>query len=104
MITMKNICDYAGTNPGQRKFIEGERVYQAKFIIKCGKNVVSKDSDTTSFTAVCLQTTAIKDKNPHEINGEISTNGDIVKCSCTCKAGLGEKCKHIIASLLYIYQ
>lgn len=69
---MKNICDYAGTNPGQRRFIEGERVYQAKFIIKCGKNTVSEDSGTTSISAVCLQTSAVKDKNLHEINGQIS--------------------------------
>lgn len=88
MLTMKNICDYAGTNPEQRKFIEGERVFQTKFIIKCGKNASSEESGVISFTAVCLQTTAIKDKNPHKINGKISTSGDIMHCSCTCKAGL----------------
>ncbi|XP_016844525.1 uncharacterized protein LOC103317374 [Nasonia vitripennis] len=104
MISMKNICDYAGTNPKQRKFIEGERVYKAKFIIKCGKTAVSEDSGTTSISAVCLQTTAVKDKSPHEINGEISRNGDILHFKCTCKVGLGEKCKHIVATFLYIYQ
>lgn len=39
---MKKIRYYAGTNPGQRKLIEGERVHQDKFIIECGKNKVSK--------------------------------------------------------------
>lgn len=101
---MKNICDYAGSNPEQRKFIEGERFYQSKFIIKCGKNEQSKDSDTSGHSAVCLQTSAIKDKNPHQINGEISKSGEILHASCTCKSGLGEKCKHIIAALLYIYK
>ncbi|OXU17220.1 hypothetical protein TSAR_001672 [Trichomalopsis sarcophagae] len=91
MISMKNICDKAATNSGQREFIEGKSVYQAKFIIKCGKNAVFKNSGTISFEAVCLQTTAIKDKHPHEINSGISTSGDIVHCSCTCKAGLGKK-------------
>lgn len=103
MISLKSICDWAGSNPSQRKFIEGERVYQAGHIITCGKNEPPKNPDIVSFTAVCLQTTNLRDL-PHEINGEFSKSGQILSCFCSCKAGLGEKCKHIIAALLYCYQ
>ena len=100
---MKSICDWAGTNPSQRKFIEGERVYQAGHIIKCGKTEQFHKGNNLSFIAVCLQTSNLRE-NPHEINGEVSRSGEILKCSCSCKAGLGGKCKHIIAALLYCYQ
>ena len=56
MIFMKSICDWAGTNPSQRKFIEGERVYQAGHIIKYGKNEQLHNGNSLGFTAVCLQT------------------------------------------------
>ncbi|OXU21062.1 hypothetical protein TSAR_014568 [Trichomalopsis sarcophagae] len=103
MISMKSICDWAGSNPSQRKFIEGERVYKAGHIIKCGKSEQLQNGYTMTFTAVCLQTSNLRD-NPHEINGQVSSDGKILNCSCSCKAGLGEKCKHIIAALLYCYQ
>lgn len=32
LISMQSICDWAGTNPAQRKFVEGERVFQAGHI------------------------------------------------------------------------
>lgn len=86
----------------QRKFVEDERVFQAGHIIKCGKNIQNSNSDVISFTALCLQTSSLKE-NPHEINGKV-TSGKILFCTCSCKAGLGEKCKHIIATLLYCYQ
>lgn len=53
LLTISNICEWAGTNPAERKFIEGERVLKAGHIIKCGKNVESNGN--VSFTALCLQ-------------------------------------------------
>ncbi|XP_066586740.1 uncharacterized protein [Prorops nasuta] len=103
MISLKSICIWAGTNPSQRNFVEGERIYQSGHIIKCGTNERSENDATISFTALCLQTSNLRG-NPHEINGIVSNTGDILNCVCSCKAGAGKKCKHIIGSLLYCYQ
>nr|XP_012234169.1 PREDICTED: uncharacterized protein LOC105678976 [Linepithema humile] len=61
-----------------------------------------KSDGKVSFTALCLQTSNIR-FTPHEIKGDVSPKG-ILSCTCSCKAGLREKCKHIIAVLLYCYQ
>jgi len=81
LISMQSICHWAGTNPAQRKFVEGERIFQAGHIIKCGKNIQNCKSDVVSFTALCLQTSSLKE-NPHEINGKV-TSGKIVFCTCS---------------------
>ena len=99
-LTMSQICEWAGTNPAERKFIEGERVFKAGHVIKCGKNVA--EDGQVSFIALCLQTTNIR-LAPHEIKGEVDSKR-ITSCTCSCKAGLGEKCKHIVAVLLHCYQ
>lgn len=100
MLTISAICDWAGTNPRQRNFIEGERLLKAGHIFKCGRNSDENDSGVTSFTSYCLQTSKLRD-HPHQIDGKISMNGEILCVVCSCKAGLGEKCKHILATLLY---
>ncbi|KAK0073506.1 hypothetical protein PV325_009618 [Microctonus aethiopoides] len=56
--------------------------------------------NTVDFTAYCLKTSKLKEI-PHEINGKVQLNGRIMSVQCSCKAGLGEQCKHIIATLLY---
>jgi len=51
-IAMKDICDWAGTNPSQKRFVKGERMLEAGHIIKCGK---STDDDTTFYNAfMCI--------------------------------------------------
>lgn len=100
LLTISEICNWAGANPSERNFVEGERLLKAGHVIKCGKNV--EIDGTISLTALCLQTTNIR-LVPHEIKGKFNSKG-IVSCTCTCKAGLGEKCKHIIAVLLYCHQ
>lgn len=49
--------------------------------IMCGKNNKNKDNDTISFTALCLQTSNLKNK-PRKINGKISTSKKILSCTC----------------------
>ncbi|KAK0075267.1 hypothetical protein PV326_011742 [Microctonus aethiopoides] len=103
MINIRAICDWAGTNPKQRNFVEGERILKAGHIIKCCKNKnLNELSDTVDFTAYCLKTSKLKEI-PHEINGKVQLNGRIMSVQCSCKAGLGEQCKHIIATLLYSF-
>ena len=70
--------------------------------MKCGKTIKESTSDV-SFTVVCLQTSQSREKL-HEINGEVLKDAKIKNCVCSCKAGLGEKCKHSIATLLYCYR
>ncbi|XP_018315359.1 uncharacterized protein [Mycetomoellerius zeteki] len=104
ILTISQICEWAGTKvlqvPVERKFVEGERVLKAGHTIRCGKNVESDGK--VSFTALCLQTSNIR-LTSHEIKGDVNSKG-ILSCICSYKAGLGEKCKHIIAVLLYCYQ
>ena len=81
--------------------MEGERLLKAGHIIKCGKDKeISESSGAVKLTAYCLKTSKLKE-DPHEINGELTKSGDISSIKCTCKDGLGEHCKHIIATLLY---
>ena len=75
LISMQNICDSAGINSAQRKFVEGTKILEAEHNVKCGMNVEKCISDV-SFTAVCLQTSQLREKS-HEINTKIFKNGKI---------------------------
>ena len=98
MINLQNIFDYAGPNQSQRNFKEGQRVFQAKHVILCGK----LSSDNSCIKALCLQTTHIREK-PHEITGKIEKDGKIIEFKCSCVAGLSGKCKHILATLFHCF-
>lgn len=99
---MQNIFDWAGQNEAQRKFVEGERVYKAGHIIQCGE-VESNEDGEVRIISYCIQTTKMREK-PHEIKGKISRDGVITSFKCSCKAGLSGQCKHIVATLLYLYK
>ena len=85
-----------------RNFVEGEKVLNSNHILKCGR-VPNKSLEHINILAYCLQTSDINGK-PHELNGEIKISGEIIKYQCSCKAGLSQKCKHILAVLLYCYR
>lgn len=100
-IIRESIKLWAGENTAQRNFIEGERVLYAGHIVKCGINdQKERQPDTLNFVSLCLQTSQIKG-NMHEIDGQIK-NGIITFVKCSCKSGLGQKCKHILATLLHL--
>lgn len=99
-LNIKEICDWAGTNPSQRNFTQGEKILSAGHLIKCAKSVFEESGEHIEITAFCMQTSNLRDK-PHEIEGKISCTGKILHMVCSCKAGQGEKCKHITATLLY---
>ncbi|XP_039312415.1 uncharacterized protein LOC105199508 [Solenopsis invicta] len=58
------------------------------------------NNDIFEITAFCLQTSDLKGV-PHEIKGNINKEGKVISMKCSCKAGLGSACKHILAVLFY---
>lgn len=103
-INISEICEWAGTNPSQRNFREDENILRAGHLISCGKHENrTRESESVKLTAYCLQMSQLR-ASPHEIIGEISEAGKIISISCSCKAGLGGKCKHVLATLLYCHR
>ena len=101
MININAIFDWYSTNSKRINFVEGERRLKAGHFIYHGKDKdKSERSNAVNFTAYCSKTSKLKEDS-HEINGELTKSGDISSIKCTCKAGLGAKCKHMIPTLLY---
>lgn len=103
-LSLEEICTWAETDKTRRNFMEGKRALAADHILSCGKNVAKSDNETLQITAFCLSTSQLKKSRPHTIEGKIKKNGTIISMSCSCKAGLGEQCKHVIATLLCIHR
>jgi len=80
--------------------VEGEKLLQAGHLVSCGRLPQGKEG-TIQLIARCLQTSSLKSGIPHKIEGSISTNGEIVKMRCSCKAGNSGRCKHVIAALMF---
>nr|XP_046471424.1 uncharacterized protein LOC124213811 [Neodiprion pinetum] len=100
-ISIQEICEFANTQPSPKKFIGGEDILDEGHLMKCGLQQSDTSCDNKyKIIAFCLQTSRLKDP-PHEIVGAISQNGKIMGMSCSCKAGLSESCKHVVAPLLY---
>lgn len=96
---MEEVCRWAGSsNPAERKFVEGLEVVVSGNLIQIGKNKEKSTADVSSIHVRYMQSSALRD-TPHTITGEINNvTGKIIKFSCSCKAGLGEKCKHIMGA------
>ena len=101
ILSKEEICSWANTSDSKRNFKEGERIINAGHIIYCGKNIDFNGS--VRLSAKCLSTSSLR-REPHEIKGEVLSSGHIISMTCTCKAGLGEKCKHVLGTLLYCYR
>ena len=88
-VRISDIFQYVGKRV--RPLREGEAVFFAGHVVRCG--MLNEES--------ILQSSGIKDK-PHTVTIHfISKNTHEWNCKCTCKAGEGAFCKHIIATLLY---
>lgn len=74
---------------------------KAGHLISCEKH--ENQSENDSMTAHCLQTSQLR-ASLHEITREILATGKIISILCPCKAGLGEKYKHVLATLLYCHR
>ena len=101
-IDLSDIIRYIGN--GTRPYVEGERVYKANHIIFCGLAKESNDC-SSEIIALCLKTSGLQE-SPHEIRVKISSNADenIIKCVCSCKAGVLGKCKHSVAVLIHLHR
>lgn len=97
-LTLAEICKYGECTITSRNFSEGEKLLNADYLSKCGRLEV--EGDVNTIMAYCRQYSAVNGK-PHEIKGSINISGTISSFTCTCKAGLSEKCKHILALLLF---
>lgn len=103
LLNITDILVWTGDNPKQKNIHDAQRILSAGHLIKCGINREKSDKNVNVITALCIQTSHMKEK-PHEINANISKNGKIISVTCSCKAGKGEKCKHAVATLFYCYK
>ena len=87
----------ADVGDGKRCWEEGEAVLKAKHIVACG--ITSKQDKQLKILALCAQSSHLRAK-PHEISVVVTTSG--FEISCSCKAGLSERCKHCVAVLLHL--
>lgn len=103
IITLSNLCDYAGYNFRERKFVEGDRIYSCKTnIFECGV-ITDGIGPNQKIKALCLKTSRMRD-GYFEIDGEIKPDGTIVNFICSCPAGNSHQCKHVIGTLFYCMQ
>lgn len=99
LLTIEYILSWAETTNSARNFLEGNRIIYANHITSIG--VKNDSSDECHVFATCIQTSHPKDPC-HDIEGRFKKiNGEILSVKCSCKAGLGEKCKHILGFLIY---
>ena len=94
-LSMSSIVAHVGN--GKRCWEEGEAVLKAKHIVACG--VTSRENGEMKILALCAQSSFLRAK-PHEILVTIKSSGFHI--SCSCKAGMSEKCKHCVAVLLHL--
>lgn len=97
-LELSEICKYGACTVSSRNFREGEKLLNSNYITKCGR--IRTESNTYKIIAYCRQYSS-PDEKPHEVKGDINSTGSICTFTCSCKAGLGEKCKHILAVLLF---
>lgn len=98
-ITVNEIYSLLGET--KRPIIEGEALVLSQKVFHCGIKTMAENS--INIEASCLQTSHPTD-SPHKINISISLVNDTrnISCECTCKAGAGNRCKHIFATLLFV--
>lgn len=86
-------------HPAQRPIILGEEIVnsQPPRIISIGI-----EHKTACIVALVVRSTSFT-LPPHEIKiNDLHLKVNDWKCICSCKAGSGEKCKHIAGALIYI--
>lgn len=106
-IRLNNIYKYAKATLESRNMIEGQAVLNSGNLLLCG--ISESSQDQFELYCLCMHSSTIS-SDPHEITGILAMNGalsgdlHIKKMVCSCKAGLGQACKHIVAVLLYCTQ
>lgn len=85
---------------GPNLITQGQQVFDGGHVLDVG--IESRNSQGYNLQGVCLQSSNPKN-SPHLINVEINSEFSKWQYKCSCKAGLGGKCKHIYAILLHIH-
>ena len=101
IITIQEICQWAETDPGKRNFIGGEKVLNADHDLRKTKN--DYDVNNIELFASCIRSLGTTTNEPHKIHGQISRKSAIMNFECSSKAGKGERCKHVLATLQYCH-
>lgn len=78
----------------------GDDVYKSSHLIELG--VVSYGGKSCKIEGHCLQSSH-PDEMPHTITINTAETFDKWIFNCSCKAGNGQRCKHIYAALLHIH-
>lgn len=95
---MSDVVEYLGDSI--RPLKEGSNLYKCGHVLNVGVTNVKEQTVDVHFEVI--QSSSPKGL-PHQVKITVVT-GDISKwnAKCSCKAGLGEKCKHIFATLLSV--
>ncbi|XP_046408566.1 uncharacterized protein LOC124173099 [Ischnura elegans] len=106
ILKFEEMVRYLGGNVGSRCVIEGECVFNAGLVMVVGTRG-SREEGKINILSFVLQTSALS-KDPVQVSGtlEVTEEGDLSArgMSCSCKAGNSEKCKHVSATLWYLYR
>ncbi|XP_064479388.1 uncharacterized protein LOC135392609 [Ornithodoros turicata] len=108
MLPLSAVLRFLNCGVESRCFVEAERLLAARHLLLVG--VKGRDGNDVNVIALCLRTAGIHE-NPHSVEvclsfedsaGEESLR--VLRSSCSCTAGLSEKCKHVSALLLHCYR
>lgn len=98
-ISLLEIASYFGIS--KRPLRAGEELVNANFVYAIG---IAPPPATGKILGLVIQTSSMSN-TPHEVQlNHIEDVSENWKCNCSCKAGEGEKCKHVAACLIYIYR
>lgn len=101
LVSISDVLDAAGNY--KRPLVEGERLMEGNMLVTVGK-LGSSERNILKVWALCLQTSALFEI-PHVIEVKLNLSSiykRVKAISCSCKAGTSEKCKHCIATLMYL--
>lgn len=97
---MTDILEYLGDSI--RPLKEGLNLYKSKHVLNVGMKNIKENN--IEIIAEVVQSSDPKGI-PHQVNIKLVVDKvNLWVAKCSCKAGLGRKCKHIFASLIYVHK
>lgn len=100
-VSLNEILTFVESTAASRNIKEGEQVINSKLIAVVGNTDLTENS--ASIFGMCQSTSALK-SHGHAVNGKllfVQNEARIKSMDCSCKAGSGHACKHIVAILLF---
>jgi hypothetical protein len=105
MISLGQLCSYLSAEATSRCIVEGEQYLKNKLYRTFGFTKWTEEGEVHIYSHA-VQISDISE--PHTVKGVIVLDeegtgvAEIKDFTCSCKAGLGERCKHISAVLLLL--